>query len=53
MAEFLADDEAVVNAHKHTVYDLIVNICHDGQPSESLSLFHYCFVKWVWSCRER
>ena len=32
MAEFLANDDEVVAAHKHTVYDLIANICHDGQP---------------------
>ena len=34
MAEFLANDDAVVAAHKHTVYDLIANICHDGQPGK-------------------
>ena len=32
MAEFLADDEEVRAAHTHTMYDLIANICHDGQP---------------------
>ena len=32
MAEFLADDDEVVKAHKHTMYDLVANICHDGQP---------------------
>ena len=32
MAEFLANDDEVVNAHKHTMYDLMANICHDGQP---------------------
>jgi U4/U6.U5 tri-snRNP-associated protein 2 len=40
MAEFLADDDEVVKAHKHTTYDLIANICHDGQPGE-----------WVWLWR--
>ena len=32
MAEFLSSDPAVQDAHPHTVYDLIANICHDGQP---------------------
>ena len=32
MAEFLANDDEVVDAHKHTMYDLVANICHDGQP---------------------
>ncbi len=40
MAEFLADDEEVQAAHKHTTYDLIANICHDGQPGMP--------VWWVW-----
>ena len=31
MAEFLSSDPAVQDAHPHTVYDLIANICHDGQ----------------------
>ena len=32
MAEFLSSDREVQEAHPHTVYDLIANICHDGQP---------------------
>ena len=32
MAEFLSSDPAIQDAHPHTVYDLIANICHDGQP---------------------
>ncbi len=36
MAEFLADDDEVQKAHKNTVYDLIANICHDGQPGTSI-----------------
>ena len=36
MAEFLADDDEVVKAHKHTTYDLMANICHDGQPGKPL-----------------
>ena len=31
MIEFLSSDPAVQDAHPHTVYDLIANICHDGQ----------------------
>ena len=31
MAEFLSSDPGVTEAHSHTVYDLIANICHDGQ----------------------
>ncbi len=54
MAEFLANDEAVTAAHKHTVYDLIANICHDGQPGVCVlctSLVHMCMMVCV--CRER
>ncbi|CAI8006750.1 U4/U6.U5 tri-snRNP-associated protein 2 [Geodia barretti] len=32
MAEFLSSDQEVQDAHPHTVYDLMANICHDGQP---------------------
>ena len=32
MAEFLSSDPEVQDAHPHTVYDLVANICHDGQP---------------------
>lgn len=38
MAEFLANDEDVVNAHKYTVYDLIANVCHDGQPGKCVGV---------------
>ncbi len=31
MAEFLSSDPGVLEAHPNTVYDLIANICHDGQ----------------------
>ena len=31
MAEFLSSDPAVQDAHPHSTYDLIANICHDGQ----------------------
>ncbi len=32
MAEFLCSDAQVQDAHPNTVYDLVANICHDGQP---------------------
>ena len=31
MAEFLSSDPEVIDAHIHTVYDLMANICHDGK----------------------
>lgn len=31
MAEFLSSDPGVLEAHPNTVYDLVANICHDGQ----------------------
>ena len=31
MAEFLSSDPEVMDAHVHTVYDLMANICHDGK----------------------
>ena len=37
MAEFLSSDPDVQDAHPCTVYDLIANICHDGQPGKALS----------------
>jgi hypothetical protein len=37
MAEFLSSDPEVQDAHPHSVYDLIANICHDGHPGEGLS----------------
>lgn len=36
MAEFLSSDPEVQDAHSHTVYDLIANICHDGHPGKRL-----------------
>lgn len=35
MAEFLSSDPDIQDAHPHTVYDLMANICHDGQPGQS------------------
>ena len=34
MAEFLVTDPAVQDAHPHTQYDLIANICHEGEPGK-------------------
>ncbi|XP_019863948.1 PREDICTED: U4/U6.U5 tri-snRNP-associated protein 2-like [Amphimedon queenslandica] len=31
MSEFLSSDPAVQDSHPHTVYDLVANVCHDGQ----------------------
>lgn len=36
MAEFLSSDPQVQDAHPYSVYDLIANICHDGQPGRTL-----------------
>ena len=38
MAEFLSSEPEVQDAHPHTVYDLIANICHDGQPGKTNSV---------------
>ena len=35
MAEFLSSDSSVQDAHPYTVYDLVANICHDGQAGSS------------------
>ncbi|KAK3727510.1 hypothetical protein QZH41_018373, partial [Actinostola sp. cb2023] len=32
MAEYLSTDPKVQDAHPHTTYDLIANICHEGDP---------------------
>ena len=34
MAEYLVSDPAVQDAHPHTEYDLIANICHEGEPGK-------------------
>ena len=46
MAEFLSSDPAVQDAHPHTVYDLIANICHDGQPG----IYHNWRDEWESEC---
>lgn len=32
MAEFLSSDPKIQDSQKHTTYDLIANISHDGEP---------------------
>jgi hypothetical protein len=32
LAEYLSSDPKVQDAHPHTSYDLIANICHEGEP---------------------
>ena len=34
MAEYLVSDPAVQDAHPHTQYDLVANICHEGEPAK-------------------
>ena len=34
MAEYLVSDPAIQDAHPHTQYDLIANICHEGEPGK-------------------
>ena len=40
MAEYLVSDPAVQDAHPHTQYDLVANICHEGEPAKGKVL---CF----------
>ena len=34
MAEYLVADPTIQDAHPHTQYDLIANICHEGEPGK-------------------
>ena len=44
MAEFLVSDPAIQDAHPHTQYDLIANICHEGEPGKgNLKKMMKCF----------
>jgi len=36
MAEYLSSDPKVQDAHPHTTYDLIANICHEGDPGKDI-----------------
>lgn len=40
MAEYLVSDPAIQDAHPHTQYDLIANICHEGEPGKG-KLMHF------------
>jgi len=40
MAEYLVSDPAIQDAHPHTQYDLIANICHEGEPGKG-KLTHF------------
>ena len=51
MAELLSSDQEVQDAHPHTVYDLMANICHDGQPGGlnlHMIIRYYSFVTCNW-----
>ena len=48
MAEYLVSDAAIQDAHPHTQYDLIANICHEGEPGKGNSTS--CEV-WHCSCQ--
>lgn len=39
MAEYLVSDPAIQDAHPHTQYDLIANICHEGEPGKGAGNF--------------
>lgn len=39
MAEYLVSDPAVQDAHPHTQYDLVANICHEGEPAKGVGNF--------------
>ena len=40
MAEYLVSDPAIQDAHPHTQYDLIANVCHEGEPGKG-KLMHF------------
>lgn len=46
MAEFLVADPAIQDAHPHTQYDLIANICHEGEPGKG-RLTHFGLSRFV------
>ncbi|EDO45015.1 predicted protein [Nematostella vectensis] len=49
LAEYLSSDPAVQDAHPHTTYDLVANICHDGEPESGtyrLHVLHRGANKW-------
>ena len=46
MAEYLVSDPAIQDAHPHTQYDLIANICHEGEPGKG-KLMHFLLPNFV------
>ena len=46
MAEFLVADPAIQDAHPHTQYDLIANICHEGEPGKG-RVTHFRLIEYV------
>ena len=48
MAEYLVSEPAIQDAHPHTQYDLIANICHEGEPGKG-KLKHFPLTKFVLS----
>ena len=46
MAEYLVSDPAIQDAHPHTQYDLIANICHEGEPGKG-KLMHFLLTNFV------
>ena len=45
MAEYLVSDPAVQDAHPHTQYDLVANICHEGEPAKGKVLCFPTYIK--------
>ena len=46
MAEYLVSDPAIQDSHPHTQYDLIANICHEGEPGKG-KLMHFFLTDFV------
>lgn len=50
MAEYLVSDPVIQDTHHHTQYDLIANICHEGEPGKG-NLNSLCKLSLLWSFR--
>lgn len=51
MAEYLVSDPTIQDAHPHTQYDLIANVCHEGEPGKgklNFLLTNFFFYKSHW-----
>ncbi|XP_031558310.1 U4/U6.U5 tri-snRNP-associated protein 2-like [Actinia tenebrosa] len=49
LAEYLSTDPKIQDAHPHTTYDLVANICHEGEPEGGtyrLFVLHKGANKW-------